>query len=311
MMNIALCEDNQYQRRQIVESILAWSNKRQAQSRLAQNGSRAGVSVPSTPIPKIREYANANSFFFNYEEDGPFDLLLLDIDLSGNDNTNPGSKEAKELATKTKAALLNTRKTNGASATTGSAAGGIATNEDGLNIAAKIREQDSEVVIVFITSNTWHVFEGYKVQAFDFLAKPLKQRELERVLDHTNSKQKKVAEQTFLLDTGTGVKRISLSDIYYFEAQRQFVKMHGVHGVQTFRARISNITAELGSKDFILPHRSFLVNMVYIQSVGSNTITMFDGRLIPISRNRAKETMSSWIEYFGSGASDDIGSESL
>jgi DNA-binding LytR/AlgR family response regulator len=283
-MNIALCEDNPLQSKLIVEGIMAWAGKSQPQqqSDLLDNSKPAVLR----PLPKIHEYSDANSFFFNQETDGPYDLLLLDIDLSGNE------LEAKSESGSTFAG-----------AQTGANSAILSNNEDGLKIAARVREHDKNAVIVFITSNTWQVFRGYKVQAYDFLVKPLQQRDLERVLDYANSRTQGLASQTFLLNTGSGSKRVLLSDIYYFEAQRQYVKMHWLSGEDVFRGQISEIATELSSQEFIAPHRSFLVNLALVRSINNSTITMSDGRIIPISRNKQKETRKAWLDYFSGSAS--------
>lgn len=44
---------------------------------------------------------------------------------------------------------------------------------DGMALARKIRETDSEVPILFLTNHKEYVFEGYEVQAFRYLLKPV------------------------------------------------------------------------------------------------------------------------------------------
>ena len=44
---------------------------------------------------------------------------------------------------------------------------------DGMSAAQKIREMDTEVVIVFITNMTDYAIRGYEVGAMDYIVKPI------------------------------------------------------------------------------------------------------------------------------------------
>ena len=44
---------------------------------------------------------------------------------------------------------------------------------DGFETAQKIREQDAEVVILFVTNQAQHAIRGYEVDAMDYILKPI------------------------------------------------------------------------------------------------------------------------------------------
>ena len=44
---------------------------------------------------------------------------------------------------------------------------------DGMTAAEKIREHDSEVVIIFITNMPQYAIKGYRVDALDYVLKPV------------------------------------------------------------------------------------------------------------------------------------------
>lgn len=58
---------------------------------------------------------------------------------------------------------------------------------DGMALARKIRETDSEVPILFLTNHREYVFEGYEVQAFRYLLKPVTEDTLFPLLDELQS----------------------------------------------------------------------------------------------------------------------------
>ena len=47
---------------------------------------------------------------------------------------------------------------------------------DGMYVARKIREEDENMIIIFITGSLDYVKEGYIVNAFRYIIKPIKKR---------------------------------------------------------------------------------------------------------------------------------------
>lgn len=63
---------------------------------------------------------------------------------------------------------------------------------DGLETSKKIREKDSDVIIIFVTNLSQFAIQGYKVQALDFLLKPIEYMdfkfEIDKIKRNTNRK---------------------------------------------------------------------------------------------------------------------------
>jgi DNA-binding LytR/AlgR family response regulator len=62
---------------------------------------------------------------------------------------------------------------------------------DGMALARKIRETDSEVPILFLTNHKEYVFEGYEVQAFRYLLKPVTEDTLFPLLEELQAMDRK------------------------------------------------------------------------------------------------------------------------
>jgi DNA-binding LytR/AlgR family response regulator len=236
-MNVAICEDEESQRRLLTKAVQWWACAR-------------GIQVA------VHEYANAKAFFFGQGADGPFDLYLLDIGLG------EGS-------------------------------------EGGIQLAKAIREADPYGVIVFVTGHLEYVLKGYKVQAFDYLMKPVKQHELAEACDHALDFAGKMNAASFLYTTNTESKRVNIGDILYFHAQREWVEIHTVRGVDMFRTRFADVIEELGARHFVQNHRSYFVNVSHIQSLGKTSLRLDNGDTLPVSRQQRKRLFDGWLGYFG------------
>ena len=72
---------------------------------------------------------------------------------------------------------------------------------DGMALARKIRETDSEVPILFLTNHKEYVFEGYEVQAFRYLLKPVTEDTLFPLLEELQAMRGPVSYTHLTLPT--------------------------------------------------------------------------------------------------------------
>ena len=55
--------------------------------------------------------------------------------------------------------------------------------KNGMETARNIRKKDARMLLVFLTGYREYVFDGYEVDALDYLLKPVRERKLQEVLD--------------------------------------------------------------------------------------------------------------------------------
>ena len=90
----------------------------------------------------------------------------------------------------------------------------------------------------------------------------------------------------------------NLSDITHFESLNRLVLVNtSDKKIHEFYYKLSDLATGLSDKGFILTHRSFLVNLQYIQKLSTNDLTLKNGLIIPISRNLASDVKKSFIDY--------------
>ena len=75
-------------------------------------------------------------------------------------------------------------------------------------MAARVRQEDDAVQIVFITGYSDYIAEGYEVEALHYLMKPVKEEKLFQVLDRAVVKLLR-NERMLDLETNGEIKRIS------------------------------------------------------------------------------------------------------
>jgi DNA-binding LytR/AlgR family response regulator len=147
--------------------------------------------------------------------------------------------------------------------------------------------------IIFTTAYSEYAIEGYKVNAIDYLLKPIEYVDFllasNKALETINKERQLASEvkkkDDFLfIKSGQQHIRIHFKDIKYLEAQKEYVSINLVNGapVKTL-LRLKNIEDILPKENFMRIHRSFIVNLNHIVTVERNRIIYSQKEFIVVS----------------------------
>lgn len=168
---------------------------------------------------------------------------------------------------------------------------------------------------IFITTYSHYAIEAIRFSALDYLVKPIKLNELKqavrryknniekfKVLDRVqqaliNLKTKKVSDQTLVLQTHEKELRITLKNITYLEAARNYSYIHLSGNKKNLCTKtLSNLEGLLKDKGFFRCHKSFMVNRIHILSLEKNNmLVLSDGKEIPLAR-RKRDAFKEWFD---------------
>ncbi|WP_179352092.1 LytR/AlgR family response regulator transcription factor [Winogradskyella vidalii] len=162
--------------------------------------------------------------------------------------------------------------------------------------------------IIFTTAYSDYAIEGYKVNALDYLLKPIEYDDFLLAATKAETVIKKMALlKTEFKKTGdylfikSGQKhiRINFNDIEYLESQKEYVCIHLIHSepVRTL-IRLKNIEDVLPSANFMRIHRSFIVNLNHIVTVERNQIIYSKKRSIVVSDTYQKAFKTFLSNHF-------------
>ncbi len=152
---------------------------------------------------------------------------------------------------------------------------------DGVAMAKKLRKQDDNVQIVFITGYSDYIAEGYEVAALHYLMKPVKKEKLLSVLDRAVEKLSK-NEKMINMELVGELVRIPIYQIRYADVLGNYVTVHAAQEY-TFKMTLSDLQKELDER-FLRVGRSCIVNLTQISRVTKALIKLSDGTEIPLPR---------------------------
>lgn len=166
---------------------------------------------------------------------------------------------------------------------------------NGVEMAKQIRHEDETVQIIFITGYPDYMCQGYDLSALHYLIKPVSNEKLFEVLDRALKNIKKGGNRVIFTADG-GEKVVALDAILYAESYSHNIHIVTTDGAFDVRMTISSLAEVLGS-EFIITHRSYIVNLSHIVFLSKSDMTLDSGKKIPISRNEFKNVHSCFVKY--------------
>jgi len=171
--------------------------------------------------------------------------------------------------------------------------------ENGINVAEEIRNYDSNVKIIFLTSSSEYAVQSYTVDAYFYQLKPVREDAFFSLMDSVLAECEKEQTTSLILRCKSGITRIEPRQFEYCEVMHRTLLIHMSTGkVFESNGSLDELSKQVESYGcFMRPHRSYLVNMEYIQSLSYRAITMSSMVEIPIPRGKYGEIKDMFLEY--------------
>lgn len=143
--------------------------------------------------------------------------------------------------------------------------------------------------------------ESYTVKATNYLMKPVSSNAFFAAMDDILRVKTQEQGHFLVLKSRIGVHKVPLSELTYVEAQNRKVIYYtsGREQIVCTELFSSVCNSLLQHREFIQVHRSFLVNMNYIRSIGTMDMCLHNGTNIPLAQRRVADikniiSLSRW-----------------
>lgn len=176
----------------------------------------------------------------------------------------------------------------------------IMTGFSGIEVAKEIRSFDKMAPIIFFTSSPEFALESYSVKAVNYILKPVTKEKLFITFDELFEQIKlKNDEDSIIVKNCEGIQKILISNLIFIEVIGRNVLYHLRSGkviecTESFSSVCDNL---LKYECFIKPHRSYLVNMQYVDTIGNNQLILQTLSTIPVAQGRARVIKQLYLNY--------------
>lgn len=166
---------------------------------------------------------------------------------------------------------------------------------NGVETARRIRSLDEKAVLIFLTTSEDFYREAFDLYAFHYLIKPIRLVDLTEVLtkaaDHIHA-----PEETLSILSNRQKFLLRLADIVYIDSYNHMLRFHMQDGQQYVSyGKLDEIQAQLAPGLFVRCHKSFIVNLIYVNKLTREGFHIGD-TLIPISRTYAAGAKDSYYK---------------
>ena len=175
---------------------------------------------------------------------------------------------------------------------------------DGMQTAKKLRQDGCRAAIIFVTAFEDRVFDAFDVGAFNFLVKPVSAKKFAEVLKKAiDSRETPPPDEThdryIAIKTGGLNTKLALSEIMYAEVFDRILILHTTGGKVEYRGRLNEFE-KCTDDTFFRTHRSYLINLRYVERYTSSEVTMENGDRVLLAKQRYSELVKAYLRYIKS-----------
>lgn len=171
----------------------------------------------------------------------------------------------------------------------------------GIDTARYLRRRDKKVKIIYVTAYDDFRDYAFSVHAFAYLVKPVNKEMIQRILREALAyTEEKDTGQTVAFETENGLLEIDTRDIYYFEYQSRRIRMATKAGERWLKGSLTQLSARMEPYGFLMPHKSFVVNLYQVRNLKGYDIFLTDGSVIPLSQKKSAGFRKKLAAYLAS-----------
>lgn len=167
---------------------------------------------------------------------------------------------------------------------------------NGIELGKILKEKYRSIILIYITSHNQYLDEALDLNAVRFFEKPIRS---DRFYDGLTNILRRIddSQVSFYLKDKTTIEKIKAEDIVYVEIDRRKTKVVTIDTEYVSTLSISDWKNKLIHSVFVVPHKSFIINLNYITNYKRDELTMNYTQAVPISRNKQSFIHKKFIRY--------------
>lgn len=165
-----------------------------------------------------------------------------------------------------------------------------------------VRSLEVKPIIIFTTAYKKFAFEGYELEALDYLLKPIDfkrfSKTVYKAIDYYQYKlkPKSASSDSIYVYVEYKLLRVVLDDVVYLESFGDYVMIHQINEkpVSTLMS-LKKVMAKLPEAHFKRIHRSYIVALKQIKSVHNRKVQLKTGEELPIGDSYI-QLLQDWLK---------------
>lgn len=170
----------------------------------------------------------------------------------------------------------------------------------GIDVAKEIRKFDKTAPILFFTSSPEFALQSYSVKAINYILKPITKEKLFITFDELLEQIKaEKNENAIIVKSNKGIQKILISNLVFVEiiGRNVLYNLRSGKVIECIESFFSVCDTLLKYRCFIKPHRSYLVNMQYVDTIENQQLILQTLSVIPIAQGKVREIKQQYLDY--------------
>ena len=170
---------------------------------------------------------------------------------------------------------------------------------NGIELAKRIRERDSSVIIIFCSNLANFALKGYEVSALDYIVKPFNYSNIEHRLRRALNVRPTNSDTKIILKISSTENVVcSCNQIEYIEKEGNYLIFHVKKKDYKIRGSLKDYENLLPADLFSSPVKGIYVNLSFVEKTTQNTVEL-KNKTLPLARQRKKEFINALFSFFG------------
>lgn len=168
--------------------------------------------------------------------------------------------------------------------------------KNGIKIAEKIRENNSNAIIIFVSAMNDMIFDSLIVQPFYFIRKDNFDRDMKiacTLIQKYINKNHKII--TF--DFNGRKTSMQLSDIIYLESFLHEITIHAPFNDYKYSSTFNKMMSLINSTNIIRIQKSYAVNLFWVKEIYKEELLLRNGVTLKIGKKYQQDVIASYKEY--------------
>lgn len=167
--------------------------------------------------------------------------------------------------------------------------------ENGVELASRLREWDVGCSIIYITSYTEYALDSFATRPIDYLIKPVDEKKLEKAIDwdlRTNFRPEQIT-----LPVNGGFRKAAVQDILYAEAVNHKSAVYLPGEAVSVNLSFRDLISRLPENMFCRCHHSFVINLKHVHKQTARGLLLDTGMELPVSRTYRQGFAKQFVAF--------------
>lgn len=166
----------------------------------------------------------------------------------------------------------------------------------GIDTARKLKKLQRDVIIIFITSHVSYVSDAFRLDAFQFLVKPVQEEDFRKDFSQA-LRLWQARHRQYVVKRRDASFTLEYRQILYLEAYNRHLSIHTADGCFECVGKLQDEQAKLRPYGFTRCHQGYVVNLAHVKSIGRDCVFLDTGAEVPVSRRLHTALMTEFNLY--------------